>query len=104
MKQELALTDPAAAQEFLDPGGAQLKVVVTMPAYHAAGTLQQTLDDLPTALHEHVVLVDDASTDGTIEVARNLGLTVVSHQQNRGYGATKRPAIRPRSPRVPTSW
>jgi predicted TPR repeat methyltransferase len=67
-----------------------LKVVVTMPAYHAGRTLERTLADLPTGLEEHVIVVDDASTDDTVEVARNLGLTVYAHEVNRGYGGNQK--------------
>ncbi len=72
------------------PTDRPLKVVVTMPAYHAGQTLAKTLADLPSNLHEHVIVVDDASTDDTVEVARSLGLTVVSHETNKGYGGNQK--------------
>lgn len=71
-------------------GRSDLKVVVTMPAYHAGSTLEKTLADLPNELSQHVILVDDASTDNTVEVAERLGLTVVSHTTNRGYGGNQK--------------
>ena len=67
-----------------------LDIVVTMPAYHAAGTLEQTVRDLPSVLPFRVLVVDDASTDATVEVARTLGLDVVVHEQNRGYGGNQK--------------
>ena len=67
-----------------------LKVVVTMPAYHAGRTLERTLADLPAEVAEHVILVDDASTDDTVEVARRLGLTVFAHDSNKGYGGNQK--------------
>ncbi|MDH3755933.1 MAG: glycosyltransferase family 2 protein, partial [Acidimicrobiia bacterium] len=67
-----------------------LKVVVTMPAYHAGRTLEKTLADLPDHLSQHVIVVDDASTDDTVEVARRLGLTVYAHAENKGYGANQK--------------
>lgn len=69
---------------------AQRKVVVTMPAYHASKTVGQTLADLPGDLDRHVILVDDASTDNTVEVAESLGITVVTHDKNRGYGGNQK--------------
>ena len=66
------------------------KVIVTMPAYMAERTLQQTLDHLPRDVIDDIVLVDDASTDGTVEVAQGLGLHVVVHPENRGYGANQK--------------
>ena len=66
------------------------KVIVTMPAYMAERTLQDTLDHLPRAVIDDIILVDDASTDGTAELAKSLGLHVVVHPDNRGYGANQK--------------
>lgn len=65
------------------------KVVVVMPAYKAAQTLERTFREIPTSVHA-VILVDDASDDDTAEVARSLGIETVVHEQNRGYGANQK--------------
>lgn len=66
------------------------KVVVVMPAYNAAKTLEKTYRDLPPEVVDRVILVDDVSQDETVEIARRLGLTVVIHPQNRGYGGNQK--------------
>src|SRR5512141_1051347 len=66
------------------------KVVVVMPAYNAARTLERTYNDLPRAVVDHVSLVDDVSQDETVESARRLGLKVIIHVQNRGYGGNQK--------------
>jgi glycosyltransferase involved in cell wall biosynthesis len=66
------------------------RVVVVMPAYNAARTLERTYADLPGGVVDKVILVDDVSQDETVEVARQLGLTVVIHVQNRGYGGNQK--------------
>lgn len=67
-----------------------MKVVVVMPAYNAAKTLERTYNDLPKDVVNHVILVDDVSKDETVEVARQLGLQVVVHLQNKGYGGNQK--------------
>ncbi len=66
------------------------KIVVVMPAYHAETTLKKTFDDIPPGAVDEVILVDDASRDRTVEIARSLGLTVIVHPDNRGYGANQK--------------
>jgi len=66
------------------------KVVVVLPAYNAAQTLPQTLRDLPEAYRKDVILVDDCSTDDTVKVAEGLGLRVVRHEKNTGYGGNQK--------------
>lgn len=67
------------------------KVVVVLPAYKAALTLKQTLDEVPMDIVDEIVLVDDKSPDNTVEVARQLGLKhIVEHQKNRGYGGNQK--------------
>jgi glycosyltransferase involved in cell wall biosynthesis len=77
-----------------DEGEAALKdkprVVVVMPAYNAARTLERTYADLPKDAVDKVILVDDVSRDETVEIARRLGLKVVIHVQNRGYGGNQK--------------
>lgn len=61
-----------------------------MPAYMAERTLEKTLQGIPPYAVDDIVVVDDASTDRTAEVARGLGLEVVVHPENRGYGANQK--------------
>ncbi len=68
--------------------------VVVMPAFGAALTLAKTVADLPTGHFDHVLLVDDASTDDTVAVARALGLDVRTRDRNGGYGANQKTCYR----------
>jgi len=72
----------------------QKKVVVVMPAYNAEKTLERTLDDIPRDSVDEIVLVDDHSRDRTVEVARGLGLRVLVHEKNRGYGGNQKTCYR----------
>ncbi len=66
------------------------RLVVVMPAYRAARTVEATYRGLPLALIDRVLLVDDASHDDTVAVARRLGIEVHVHAQNRGYGGNQK--------------
>jgi glycosyltransferase involved in cell wall biosynthesis len=66
------------------------RIVVVMPAYHAGRTLEATWRDLPHDIVDEVIVVDDASDDDTVSVARGLGLEVILHPQNMGYGANQK--------------
>ncbi len=66
------------------------KVVVVMPAYNAGRTLRLTYEELPKDTVSTVILVDDGSTDTTLEIARDLGLEVFVHNRNYGYGANQK--------------
>jgi len=66
------------------------KVIVVMPAYNAEKTLERTLADIPHEWVDEIILVDDASRDGTVELARKLGLRVFVHEKNRGYGGNQK--------------
>ncbi len=68
----------------------QPKIVVVLPAYNAAKTLEKTYADLPKEKISKIILVDDVSQDQTVEVAKSLGLSVVIHVQNRGYGGNQK--------------
>lgn len=70
------------------------KIVVVLPAYHAAGTLERTYAEIPRDVVDDVLLVDDASTDGTLELARSLGIRAYQHDKNRGYGANQKTCYR----------
>ena len=64
--------------------------VVVMPAYQAERTLRQTVGDLPTDSVDHILVVDDCSVDGTVALARSLGLDVRTRSSNGGYGANQK--------------
>jgi glycosyltransferase involved in cell wall biosynthesis len=66
------------------------KVVVVMPAYNAGRTLRMTYEELPKDAVSLVILVDDGSTDATLDVARDLGLEIFVHNRNYGYGANQK--------------
>ena len=66
------------------------KLVVVMPAFNAETTLEQTYNEIPHDIVDEVVLVDDKSSDNTLEIANKLGITVHSHDQNMGYGANQK--------------
>ena len=66
------------------------KVIVILPAYNAAKTLQATLNAIPKDLVDDIILVDDASSDNTVEVAKSLGLKTFVHPKNLGYGGNQK--------------
>lgn len=66
------------------------KVAVVLPAYNAALTLRRTVAEIPRDIVDDVILIDDCSRDDTIAVARELGLHIVCHPANRGYGGNQK--------------
>lgn len=70
------------------------KIIVVMPAYNAAKTLEDTYRDIPKAIVDEILVVDDCSNDRTAEVARRLGLEVFTHDKNLGYGANQKTCYR----------
>jgi glycosyltransferase involved in cell wall biosynthesis len=72
----------------------QHKIIAVMPAYNAERTLAATLADIPVGSIDEVILVDDGSTDRTVPVAREMGLTVIIHDRNQGYGGNQKTCYR----------
>ena len=71
------------------------KVIVVMPAYRAALTLERTYREIPFDIVDDVILVDDASPDNTVEVAKELGIRhVIRHDKNKGYGGNQKTCYR----------
>ncbi len=66
------------------------KVIVVMPAYNAAKTLRDTYQDIPHDIVDEIILVDDASTDDTGDIAKSLGITTIAHLNNLGYGGNQK--------------
>lgn len=65
-------------------------IFVVMPAYNAEKTLRRTYEEIPHEIVDQVILVDDASQDHTVHIAKELNLTVVVHDNNRGYGGNQK--------------
>src|ERR1044071_5828123 len=66
------------------------KRIAVLPAYNAESTLAATIADIPSGAVDEIILVDDCSRDRTVDIARSLGLTVIQHQKNRGYGGNQK--------------
>lgn len=66
------------------------RICVVLPAYNAALTLERTLHEIPMETVDDIILVDDASTDSTVEIAKRLGIFTVAHERNRGYGGNQK--------------
>ena len=69
-------------------------IACVLPAYNAARTLRDTVTEIPRDIVDDVILIDDASADDTVHVARDLGLHTVSHRTNRGYGGNQKTCYR----------
>ncbi len=72
----------------------QQRVVVVLPAYNAAATLERTYREIPMDVVDEVILVDDASHDETVALARHLGIPTIVHERNLGYGANQKTCYR----------
>jgi glycosyltransferase involved in cell wall biosynthesis len=71
------------------------KLVVVLPAYNAAKTLRRTYEEIDRSIVDEVILVDDFSSDNTIQVARELGIDhIIQHEVNRGYGGNQKSCYR----------
>ncbi len=67
------------------------KIIVVMPAYNAEHTLEDTYKEIPLDIVDEIIIVDDASRDNTVEVAKKLGIHyIIIHDKNKGYGANQK--------------
>ncbi|MFM1828095.1 MAG: hypothetical protein RL624_336 [Bacteroidota bacterium] len=67
------------------------KIIIVLPAYRAAQTLERTYKEIPFDIVDDVVLVDDNSPDNTVEVAQAIGIRhIVKHEVNKGYGGNQK--------------
>ena len=67
------------------------KIVIVLPAYNAEKTLEKTIGEIPLDIVDDIVLVDDASTDRTIEIARSIPIGhIIRHERNKGYGGNQK--------------
>jgi glycosyltransferase involved in cell wall biosynthesis len=73
---------------------ANRKICVVLPAYNAGRTLEATFREIPAEIVDDVILVDDASADDTLAVAKKLGIFTVAHDRNRGYGGNQKTCYR----------
>src|SRR5438552_1677015 len=85
----MSATVPTAPQDA-SSGQETPRIIVVMPAYNAARTLEKTYGDLDKDRVYEVILVDDVSSDNTVEVAQRLGLKCIVHVQNKGYGGNQK--------------
>lgn len=70
------------------------KIIVVFPAYNAEKTLEATVRDIPPGSVDEMILVDDCSTDGTVELSRRLGIKTIVHGTNKGYGGNQKTCYR----------
>ena len=70
------------------------RVIVVLPAYNAAKTLERTLKELNRDFVHEVIVVDDCSTDDTVQIARQLPVTLICHDRNKGYGGNQKTCYR----------
>jgi glycosyltransferase involved in cell wall biosynthesis len=94
LRHEFFHVDRILKPESDQPPKRTQRVIAVMPAYNAERTLAATLADVPTGSVDEVLLVDDGSTDRTVQVARDMGLTVLVHPENRGYGGNQKTCYR----------
>ncbi len=83
------------------PSESNPKTMMVMPTYNAAKTIERTYADIPKNIVSQILVVDDLSQDETVEIAKRLGLDVVVHVQNRGYGGNQKLRSVSASPRSP---
>src|SRR5690348_1665758 len=66
------------------------RIIVVLPAYNAAATLEKTISDVPSGIVDEFILVDDASRDDTVAQAIRLNIPYIVHAKNRGYGGNQK--------------
>jgi len=66
------------------------KVIIVMPAYNAQATLKETFDNIPKNIADEIILVDDYSSDNTVQIAKELGIETIVHNKNLGYGGNQK--------------
>jgi glycosyltransferase involved in cell wall biosynthesis len=81
---------PRGANASAPEPAARRSVIVVMPAYNAALTLEKTYREIPEGSYDSIILVDDASKDDTVRIARDLNLIVEVHPVNKGYGGNQK--------------
>jgi len=94
LRREIFRVERITEPENPSPPKRQHRVIAVLPAYNAEKTLAATLADMPAGCADEVILVDDGSKDRTVEVAREMGLTVIVHDQNKGYGGNQKTCYR----------
>jgi glycosyltransferase involved in cell wall biosynthesis len=82
--------EPFHVERILTPAKRSHKVIAVLPAYNASATLAATLADFPAGCVDEILLVDDCSKDNTVQMARDMGLTVIQHEKNTGYGGNQK--------------
>src|SRR5687767_1494631 len=70
------------------------KVIVVLPAYCAEKTLERVIQEVPAGIVDEFILVDDASPDNTVDIAKKLGIFTISHAKNLGYGGNQKTCYR----------
>ena len=84
------MTEPSAAAEAPQAGARTEKIVIVMPAYNAARTIEETFRAIPQGYYDEIVVVDDHSRDDTVDRARALNLKAIRHPHNVGYGGNQK--------------
>ena len=70
------------------------RIAVVLPAYQAEKTIEKSFQDIPKDIVDHILMVDDASSDRTVEVASQLGIKIIVHKKNLGYGGNQKTCYR----------
>jgi glycosyltransferase involved in cell wall biosynthesis len=79
------------ASQVTKPERVRKKIIVVLPAYNASKTLTKTFKEIPFDIVDTVILVDDLSTDNTVEIAKKIGIEhIILHENNRGYGGNQK--------------
>jgi glycosyltransferase involved in cell wall biosynthesis len=94
LRHEIFRIERVLVPESDRPPKRQHKIIAVLPAYNAEKTLAATLADVPVGSIDEVILVDDGSKDRTVQIAREMGLTVIVHDKNKGYGGNQKTCYR----------